>query len=82
MSPVNRRSLWRKLNRAPSNVVFADLEQLLLLSGWEFERQRGSHVFYRHGEQRLSVPFRRGSILAVYVRDVLRRTERPGDRDA
>lgn len=55
------------------------MERLLLLSGWTLERTRGSHKHYRKGGDRLSVPFRRGTILIPYVRDVLRRTREEGD---
>ncbi len=58
---------------------FDEVERLLLLSGWTLERTRGSHKHYRKGAERLSVPFRRGTILIPYVRDVLRRTREEGD---
>ena len=58
---------------------FDELEQLLRLSGWTFERSRGSHNHYRRGAERLSMPFRRDVILVAYVRDVLRRTKEDGD---
>ena len=76
---MDRRELWRRLKAGPNNVRFADAEQLLLLSGWNLERQRGSHVFYRKGERRISVPFRRGTMLPVYVWLLLDLTKEEGD---
>jgi predicted RNA binding protein YcfA (HicA-like mRNA interferase family) len=76
---VNRRDLWRQLAARPKNVRFEEVEHLLLLSGWTLERTRGSHKHYRKGPDRVSVPYRRGTILIPYVRDVLRRTQEEGD---
>jgi len=76
---MDRRELWRRLASRPKNVRFDEVERLLLLSGWTLERTRGSHKHYRKGAERLSVPFRRGTILIPYVRDVLRRTREEGD---
>jgi predicted RNA binding protein YcfA (HicA-like mRNA interferase family) len=76
---VDRRELWRRLASRPKNVRFDEVERLLVLSGWALERTRGSHKHYRKGTERLSVPFRRGTILIPYVRDVLRRTREEGD---
>lgn len=78
---VNRKALRQKPQRAPNNSSVADVERLLLLSGWIFERQRGSHAFYRKGALRLSVPVRRGATLAAYVREVLERTREESDAD-
>ncbi|MGH2632280.1 MAG: type II toxin-antitoxin system HicA family toxin [Tepidiformaceae bacterium] len=76
---MDRQQLWRRLAARPRNVRFGEVEQLLILAGWSLDRTRGSHKHYRNGEQRLSVPFRRGTILAVYVREVLERTRDEGD---
>jgi predicted RNA binding protein YcfA (HicA-like mRNA interferase family) len=76
---VDRRELWRRLAARPRNVRFDEVEQLLLLSGWEYERTRGSHARYRRGAERVTVPIQRGIILVAYVRDVLNRTKEPGD---
>ena len=71
---VNRKELWNRINDRPRNTRFEEVERLLLLCGWQLERQHGSHVFYKNGDARISVPFRRGTILAAYVREVLNRT--------
>lgn len=76
---MDRRELRRRLAERPHNVRFEEVERLLLLSGWTLERIRGSHVHYRKGTARVSVPFRRKAILVSYVRDVLRRTREEGD---
>lgn len=76
---MDRREFWRRLAARPNNVHFAEVDQLLLLSGWMLERTRGSHRHYRKGAERISVPYRRGTILMAYVREVLRRTREEGD---
>ena len=76
---MNRQELWRRLAARRHNVRFDEIERLLILSGWALERTRGSHKHYRKGPDRVSVPYRRGAILVVYVRDVLRRTREEGD---
>jgi len=63
----------------PNIPAYLEVEQLLLLSGWTLERTRGSHKHYRKGTDRVTVPLCRGTILAAYVRDVLRRTPEDGD---
>lgn len=76
---MDRRELRARIAGRPRNVRFAEIEQLLLLSGWMLERTRGSHKHYRKGGSRVSVPFRRGTILVSYVKDILRRTWEEGD---
>jgi predicted RNA binding protein YcfA (HicA-like mRNA interferase family) len=77
---VERDELWQRLARRPNSVRFAELERLLLLSGWNLDRVRGSHYRYRRGSESYTVPFRRGHLPPVYVRDVLRLThEGAGD---
>ena len=71
---VERDELWQRLARRPNSVRFAELERLLLLSGWERQRVSGSHYIYRRGHQRYSLPFRRKTVLPAYGRDVLERT--------
>jgi len=57
-------------------VRFAELEALLLAFGWHFERPgRGGHLLYARGKDRISLPYRRGMVLAIYVRQVLQMTE-------
>ena len=76
---MERRELWRRLATRPRNVRFDEVERLLLLSGWALERTRGSHKHFKKGPDRITVPYRPGTILAVYVRDVLQRTREEGD---
>ena len=72
---MNKRELWTRLAARPNAVRFGELEALLMAFGWEFERSgKGDHVIYRRGNERFSVPYRRGAVLAVYVRRILRLT--------
>jgi predicted RNA binding protein YcfA (HicA-like mRNA interferase family) len=52
---------------------------LLELSGWSLERVRGSHHVFGRGAEQLVVPYRWPHVLAVYVREVLRRTKEDAD---
>lgn len=70
---------WRRLAGHPRNATFEEVEALLLASGWRLERMRGSHAYYVRDGRRLSVPFRRGSILPVYAKLVLEVTRERGD---
>lgn len=74
-----RRALWQRLAQRPHAVRFAELERLLVLSGWTRRRVEGSHYTYARGGERIVVPYRRPHILTVYVREVLRRTREEGD---
>ena len=77
---MDREELRRRIAARPNAVRFAELEALLLAFGWKFERSgKGDHLIYARGAERLSIPYRQGTILPVYVRRVLRLTE--GDRD-
>ena len=49
---------------------------LLLAFGWHFDRPgKGDHLVYARGAERISIPYRRGNILAVYVRRALQAAE-------
>lgn len=77
---MDRDELWRRVAARPKAVRFAELEKLLLAFGWHFERPgKGDHLIYARGEERISVPYRRGMLLATYVRQILQLTE--GERD-
>ena len=58
-------------------VSFKTMERMLLRLGFEMVRQKGSHVFYRHGDGRTTtVPDHAGRDLArPLVREILREIE-------
>ena len=58
----------------PNSVRFEEVEQLLDLYGWTFDRARGSHFGFRRGSEKIVIPRRRPHVLAAYVRLVLERT--------
>jgi hypothetical protein len=77
---VDRDELRRRIAARPQSVRFAELEALLLAFGWRFERAgKGDHLIYARGMERISIPYRRGTVLPVYVRQVLQMTEGGGD---
>lgn len=80
MQVVDRRELRQRIAARPNSVTFAELEQLLFAYGWHFHRMgKGDHRVYRRGEEHLALPFRRGKVLAPYVRRILRLTEGEDD---
>lgn len=77
---MDRKEFRRRLAARPANVRFEEIDGLLRLYGWELDTIRGSHhVYKRPGDQLLVIPFRRPSMLAVYVRKALDAT---GEEDA
>jgi predicted RNA binding protein YcfA (HicA-like mRNA interferase family) len=46
---MDRRELRRRLQARARSVRFEELEQLLNLYGWTFDRQVGSHASFRRG---------------------------------
>jgi predicted RNA binding protein YcfA (HicA-like mRNA interferase family) len=53
------------------------MEKLLLFLGFEKARQKGSHVFYKHPDGRVTtVPHHKGRVLArPLIREILREIE-------
>ncbi|MFQ6083679.1 MAG: type II toxin-antitoxin system HicA family toxin [Candidatus Aminicenantia bacterium] len=53
------------------------MEKLLFLLGFEKVRQKGSHVFYRHPDGRVTtVPHHKGRVLArPLIREILKEIE-------
>ena len=73
---MERAELRRRLARRPNAVRFEEIRRLLELSGWTLG---GSHYVFGRGGEQFVVPYRRSTMLPVYVREVLRRTREPGD---
>ncbi|MAG35799.1 MAG: hypothetical protein CL878_06090 [Dehalococcoidia bacterium] len=68
---MDRQRLRGRIAQWPKAVRYRELERLLEAYGWVARRGKGSHrVFTRQG-QALSIPYRRGQVLPVYVRQVL-----------
>lgn len=77
---MDREELRRRIAARPHAVRFAELAGLLLAFGWQFERAgKGDHLIYARGKERISIPYRRGMVLAIYVRKVLQMTEGESD---
>lgn len=68
-----RRKLLAKVEQNPRDVSPQQMDALLRAFGFEFDRQRGSHVVYRDPSGgRLVFPLRRPHLLAVYVNQAVR----------
>jgi len=64
-------AMRRRLAARPNAVRFGELRVLLIAHGFAVRSGRGSHVVFERGEQRLTIPYRPGTVLAVYVRRAL-----------
>lgn len=64
-----RRKLLAKVEQNLRDVSPQQMDTLLTAFGFEFDRQRGSHMVYRDSASgdRLVFPLRRPHLLAVYV---------------
>lgn len=65
--------LLLKIRNNPQSVTFADLDKLLNAYGFARRQPRSgsSHYVYSFGRHRITVPFKRPFVKAVYVRQVL-----------
>ena len=72
----------RRMAQHPNAVTFDEARRVPEAFGWELRRISGSHHVFSRGGERLTVPHRRPCILPVYVRQILRATERGGDDNA
>jgi predicted RNase H-like HicB family nuclease len=57
MSGVDRREYRRRLARRPNAVRFRELERLLFLYDWQYDRSSGSHMIYRRDTEKAIIPF-------------------------
>ena len=69
----------RRIAARPNSVRFAELRQLLLAYGCDERLGKGDHYVFTRGAERLTIPFRRGTILPVYVFEALRLTQGEDD---
>jgi predicted RNA binding protein YcfA (HicA-like mRNA interferase family) len=76
---VDRRELRHRIAQRERSVSFADTRQLLEAYGWILKRTSGSHHMFVRGNGRLSIPYRRPTMLPVYVRLILKATEADDD---
>lgn len=68
-----RRKLLAKVEQNLCDVSPQQMDVLLRAFGFEFDRQRGSHVVYRDPSgNRLVFPLGRPHLLAVYVSQAVR----------
>jgi len=72
---MRREELRRRIAVRPNSVRFAELRRLLVAYGFTAREGAGGHVVFARGADRLTMPFRRGTMLATYVRQALALTE-------
>jgi predicted RNA binding protein YcfA (HicA-like mRNA interferase family) len=71
-----REKLVEKIRARPPAARFSDVRNLLLDSGWEQDRQKGSHVtFVKREEFPITVPIRDGKVGRVYLDLICERLE-------
>ena len=68
---MDRLRLRARIAQRPNAVRYSELERLLEAYGWIARRGKGSHRVFTRQSQSLTVPYRRGHVLPVYVRQVL-----------
>lgn len=78
---MDRAERRRRIAQHPNAVRFDELRRMLEAYGWEVARVRGSHHVFARGGTQLAVPFRRPTVLPVYVKRALRFTEEQDDDD-
>jgi predicted RNA binding protein YcfA (HicA-like mRNA interferase family) len=74
------RKLYEAARTSPNNMSFRELRTLVEAAGYEFRRQKGSHLFFVHPEFRdvINIQGRRGKAKPYQVKQVLRRIEENG----
>jgi predicted RNA binding protein YcfA (HicA-like mRNA interferase family) len=72
---TKRGKLLAKIRNNPKQASFRDLRQLLESFGFELDHAAGSHHIFvglvAGRKIRITIPFRRGILREVYVKDVL-----------
>ncbi|RIK37463.1 MAG: toxin HicA [Chloroflexi bacterium] len=68
---AKRDKLLERLRRNPHNVRFEEVDTILLGLGFSKRQTGTSHAVYTLGARRITVPFRKPFIKAVYVKQLL-----------
>lgn len=72
---AKRDKLLKRIRNNPKQVSFRDLRRLLESFGFELDHVTGSHYIFLGNVAkepvRISIPFKRGTLREVYVKDVL-----------
>ena len=72
---MDRRELWKRVKQHRKSVKFEELTRLLEAYGWKLDRVKGSHHVYKLGSETLTVPYKRPTVLPIYVQKVLDLTD-------
>ena len=78
---VKRQKLLERARNSPQNLRFRDLLMLAEHYRWEFVRQKGSHLIYRHTRWpgRMNVQDRNGQAKPYQVRQLIRWIDEHGE---
>ena len=71
---MDKEELRRRIAARPNSVRFAELRQMLLAYGFGERIGKGDHYVFTLGAKRLTIPFRRGTMLPHYVSGALQLT--------
>ncbi|NHZ72266.1 MAG: addiction module toxin, HicA family [Aquificales bacterium] len=63
-----KEKLLAKLRRNPKNIRPEELEHVLVRLGFKKRQGRGSHMVYKRGEYRLTVPYKKPFLKPIYIK--------------
>lgn len=63
-----KEKLLAKMRRNPKNIRPEELERMLLQLGFEKRQGSGSHVVYKQGGYRITVPYRKPFLKPIYIK--------------
>lgn len=72
------KRLWRRIRQGHfQNIDFNDFRRLIEAFGFEYDHQRGDHIYYRHPKVReiLNIQDRRGQAKNYQVRELRDRVQ-------
>ena len=81
---TKRKKIIERFRENPKSVRFEEMEIMLLSLGFEKRNTGSSHFVFKHVDYpviRITVPFKKPFIGAVYVRQVLEQLEQYGVLD-
>lgn len=70
---VKMQKLLEKLQQAPQNLKFSELEKILLHFGFQKRAAKGSHIRFTNGRVALDFPVHNGDCKPLYKKNLLKK---------